>query len=154
MSFYDDSDFSPDSAIGYLLRRTHQLGGATLEPIFAAEGLTGTQWSALMSVWFDRGETAADLARDIGHDKGATSRLVDTLEARGWIARTRRTDDRRVISLSLTDEGAAVALRCKERVIACWNAWLADWAEDDVRTLISLLQKLQGTLTTAELSCG
>jgi DNA-binding MarR family transcriptional regulator len=154
MSFYAESDFAPDVSIGYLVRRAHQLGGAALEPIFAAEGLTGSQWSALVSIWYERGATAADLARDLGHDKGAMTRLVDTLEERGWITRQRTSDDRRCINLALTDEGAAVALRCKRRVIACWNVWLSDWPEDEVRTLIALLQKLRGTLAAAEVPCS
>ena len=54
MGFYAESDFAPDVSIGYLVRRVHQLGGNALEPVFAAEGLTGTQSSALVSIWFER----------------------------------------------------------------------------------------------------
>ena len=154
MAFYSESEFAPDVSIGYLVRRTHQLGGAGLEPIFAAEGLTYTQWSALVSIWFERGATAADLARDLGHDKGAMTRLVDTLEERGWITRQRITEDRRCITLALTDEGAAVALRCKRQVVACWNAWLSDWSDAEVHSLIALLQKLRGTLDAVEAPCS
>lgn len=154
MAFYADSNFVPDCSIGYLLRRTHQLGYVAMEPVFAAEGLTGTQWSALVSVWFGRGATAADLARDLGHDKGAMTRLVDQLEERGWITRERTVEDRRCINLALTEEGVAVALRCKKHVIGCWNEWLADWPEKDVQTLIELLQKLRGTLAAVEAPCA
>ncbi len=154
MGFYADSEFAPDVSIGYLVRRAHQLGGAALEPVFAAEGLTGIQWQALVSIWFGRGATAAELARDLGHDKGAMTRLVDTLEARGWITRQRTTEDRRCIQLALTEDGAAIALRCKRRIVACWNDWLADWPESDVTTLIVLLRKLRGTLAAIEAPCA
>lgn len=150
MTFYSDSDFRPDCSIGYLIRRAHQLGGAAMEPVFAAEGLTGMQWSALVSIWFKRGETAAELARDLGHDKGAMTRLVDAVEERGWVTRERTGDDRRRIILRLTPEGEALALRCKKRVLACWNEWLADWPREEIEQLIGLLQKLRDTLTTAE----
>ncbi|RZM07869.1 MAG: MarR family transcriptional regulator [Sphingomonas sp.] len=146
MSFYAESTFEPDRSIGYLVRRIHQSGAAAIEPLFAAEGLTGTQWQALVSIWFGRGATAAELARDLGHDKGAMTRLVDQLEERGWIERTRAAGDRRCIMLKLTEEGAAVALRCKRRVLECWNGWLADWPAEDAETLIALLQKLRGTI--------
>ncbi len=149
MEFYAESEFAPDVSIGYLVRRAHQLGGVAMEPVFAAEGLTGIQWSALVSVYFRRGVTAADLARDLGHDKGAMTRLVDTLEDRGWITRQRTPEDRRCVKLALTDEGAAVAMRCKRNVVACWNRWLADWSETEVHTMIALLQKLRGTLAAA-----
>jgi DNA-binding MarR family transcriptional regulator len=149
MPFYSESAFEPDISIGYLIRRIHQLGGAAIEPVFAAQGLTYTQWQALVSIWFGRGATAADLARDLGHDKGAMTRLVDTLESRGWITRERTAEDRRCVNLSLTDNGVAVALRCKKRVIACWNAWLADWSDEEARTLIRLLQKARTTIAEA-----
>ena len=154
MGFYTEAGFEPDCSIGYLVRRSHQLGGTALEPVFAAEGLTGTQWSALVSIWYGRGATAADLARDLGHDKGAMTRLVDTLEERGWITRERTTEDRRCINLALTEDGTALALRCKARVVACWNAWLVDWRKDEVTTLIALLQKLRGTLAAVEAPCA
>lgn len=147
MGFYVESDFNPDQSIGYLVRRVNQLAAAESEPVFAAEGLTGTQWSALVSIWFGRGATAAELARDLGHDKGAMTRLIDAIEERGWVVRERAPDDRRCINLALTDEGVAVALRCKRRLIARWNDWLGDWREEDIRMLIALLAKLLATLS-------
>jgi DNA-binding MarR family transcriptional regulator len=154
MSFYAESTFDPDCSIGYLIRRAHQLGGAALEPVFAAQELSYTQWQALVSIWFGRGATAADLARDLGHDKGAMTRLVDTLAERGWITRERATGDRRCINLRLTGEGEAVALRCKREVVACWNRWLEPWPAEEIETLITLLQKLRGTLTDAQGPCA
>lgn len=146
MSFYTDSDFTPDCSIGYLVRRVHQLGGVRIEGIFAAEGLTAMQWQALVAIWYGRGNTAAELARDLGHDKGAMTRLVDAMEQRGWVTRERTAEDRRCINLALTAEGEAVALRCKRQVLACWNEWLADWEPQEVETMIALLQKLRDTL--------
>ncbi|MDP1027733.1 MarR family transcriptional regulator [Sphingomonas sp. KR1UV-12] len=151
---YSDTGYSPDRSIGYLVRRAHLLGSSALEPMFASEGLTGMQWSALVLIWFKPGATAADLARELGHDKGAMTRLVDQLAERGWITRERVPEDRRCINLSVTETGAAVALRCKHRVVACWNDWLSDWPEAEVETLIVLLQKLRATLTDAEGPCA
>ncbi|KQU56153.1 MarR family transcriptional regulator [Sphingomonas sp. Leaf339] len=146
MGFYDDSGFSPDCSIGYLVRRTHQLGSAQLESIFANEGLTAMQWQALAAIWYGRGNTAAELARDLGHDKGAMTRLVDAMELQGWITRERTAGDRRCVNLALTSTGEAVALRCKQEVLARWNDWLADWDPPEVATMIGLLQKLRDTL--------
>lgn len=148
MPFYSEADFSPDCSIGYLARRAFQLSSSGLEPVFAPEGITLTQWSALVSIHFDRGNTCADLARDLAHDKGATTRIVDTLVERGWVTRRRHPDDRRVVNLSLTADGEAVARHCRARVIEQWNRWLADWSRDDAGELVRLLQKLRATLQT------
>ena len=146
MTFYSDSDFVPDCSLGYLARRVFQLSSAGLEPVFEPEGITLTQWSALVSIHFDRGNTCAELARDIALDKGATTRLVDTLVARDWVERARDDGDRRVVNLSLTAEGEKVARRCRHKVIDCWNGWLKDWPREEIAELVRLLQKLRDTL--------
>ena len=146
MGFYSDSDFIPDCSLGYLARRVFQLSQVGLEPVFAPEGITLTQWSALVSIYFDRGNTCTELARDIAMDKGATTRLVDTLAEKGWLERHRDPDDRRIISLSLTADGEEVAKRCRIKVIDCWNEWLKDWKKQDIADLVRLLQQLRDTL--------
>ncbi|WP_239017760.1 MarR family winged helix-turn-helix transcriptional regulator [Sphingomonas aracearum] len=143
MVYYCDSNFEPDCSIGYLAKRIHQLGLGALEPIFAEEGVTGPQWSALVAIHFGRGRTSAALAREMSHDKGAMTRLIDTIEQKGWIERTRDTNDRRIINLALTPEGQAVAMRTRDRVIAAWNAWLADWDHDEIERTVATLQKLR-----------
>jgi DNA-binding MarR family transcriptional regulator len=154
MLLYAEADFLPDRSIGYLTRRVHQLGVAALDPVFSAEGMNGLQWSALASVWAGRCGTAAELARDLGHDKGATTRLVDTLEERGWLVRERSGGDRRRIDLRLTAAGEAITRRCRRHVVDCWNAWLADWPRAEAETLIALLGKLRDSLERVEAPCS
>lgn len=146
MGFYSEADFEPDSSVGYLARRVHQLTQAGLEPIFATEGLTNIQWHALISIYFERGATPIGLARDLSYDKGATTRLVDLLEARGWVVRERTPGDRRSLRLTLTPEGAAVTQRTRLMLIATWNGWLADWTHADVAAAVATLQRLRDTL--------
>lgn len=148
MVIYAPDYFEPDCSLGYLARRVHQIGSVALEPVFAREGMTGPQWSALAQLWFRPGATSAELARDMAHDTGAMTRLVDTLVAKGWVTRERSTDDRRAVKLSLTPEGKAIMLRVRLQVIDCWNAWLADWDEAEVETMIAMMQKLRDTLLT------
>ncbi len=148
MVVYTPQYFEPDCSLGYLARRVHQIGSLALEPVYASEGLTGPQWSALAQLSFRRGATSAELARDMAHDKGAMTRLVDSLEANGWITRERCTEDRRAVKLALTEQGAALELRVRLRVINCWNAWLADWDEGEVERMIAMMQKLRDTLLT------
>ncbi len=149
MVFYTKTAFTPECSLGYQARRVHQLGQGLTEPIFADEGMSGTQWSALMSIWTGRATTCADLSRDLSHDKGATTRLVDTLEQRGWVTRSRAADDRRILNLELTTDGEAVAIRCRDRVIDYWNRLLVDWDKTEIETLIGLMQKLRITLDAA-----
>lgn len=147
MDYYSESNFTPENSIGYLLRRSEQLGAAVLEPIFVAAGITKTQWSALAALHFNRASTCAEIARDLCHDKGATTRLVDTLEERGWVMRDRDGgEDRRVVRLTLTPAGEHIAGTVRDAVIRVWNHWLSDWEERDILDLIRLLQRLRDTV--------
>lgn len=146
MAFYSDANFYPEQSIGYLVRVCHQLGSANLDELFEDDGLTHVQWSALISIHFKRGETCAALARDLAHDKGAMTRMIDTLEAKGWVERQRDRADRRLNNLVLTEAGEAVAHRCRAKLIECWNGWLEGWDAAEIDALITQLQKLRRTL--------
>ena len=149
MAFYSDSNFHPDNSIGYLIRRSEQLGTVALEPVFAAHDITKTQWSALVALHFARASTCAEIARDLGHDKGATTRLVDTLEERGWVVRTRGEEDRRLVRVTLTPSGEAITAAVRDVVIGLWNDWLKDWKDSDIVELTRLLARLRDTLQHA-----
>jgi len=53
--------------------------------------------------------SASDVARDFGISKQAASKLIDTLVIRGYVSRGVDPDDRRRLSLELTDRGRAAA---------------------------------------------
>lgn len=146
MGFYSATDFEPDSSIGYLARRVHQLAQIGLEPVFAAQGLTNIQWHALISIYFGRGATPISLARDLSYDKGATTRLLDVLEARGWVSRDRTAADRRSIRLALTRAGEDVTRRTRLGLVDAWNGWLIDWPHDETAAAVATLQRLRDTL--------
>lgn len=145
MNAYTRETFFPDTSIGYLVRTIHQLGYARIDAACADEGLSGIQWSALIAIHFGQ-TTCAALARDLAHDKGAMTRMIDVLEAKGLVQRDRDDADRRLVNLSLTEEGRAVAMRGRDKVIDLWNAVLADWSADETAALIAQLQKLRRTL--------
>jgi DNA-binding MarR family transcriptional regulator len=146
VTYYTPSNFLPDCSLGYLVRRCHQLGLIAMEPLFARHGVSSMQWSALVAVLVGRATTSAELSREISYDPGATTRLVDTLEANGWVTRERDRGDRRVVKLALTEAGAALAQAVRMDVIDLWNDGLADWPGEEVAATIAQLQRLRDTL--------
>ena len=149
MQPFSESNFIPEASPSYLVRLVNQIGMAGLEQALADEGLTATQWMAMVSLHFHFADTCADLARHLAHDTGAMTRLIDTLEARGWIERTRAQDDRRIVRLALTLEGYEVAMRGRRKVLACWNHWLGDWNEEDIAALLTMLRRLRTSMEKA-----
>ena len=146
MGFYSTTDFRPEVSLGYLARRVQQLAQTGLEPVCAAAGLSYLQWHALVSIHYGRGTTCAALARDLAYDKGATTRLVDVLEDKGWVRRARDGDDRRIVGLTLTAEGERLARDVRDDVIEAWNGWVEDWPAADLAAAIATLQRLHATL--------
>ncbi len=57
----------------------------------------------------NRGASAGDLIRELEVSKQAASQLIDTLVLRGYLSREVNTDDRRRLTISLTDRGIAAA---------------------------------------------
>ncbi|MFW2850433.1 MarR family winged helix-turn-helix transcriptional regulator [Sphingomonas sp. TX0543] len=149
MTLFDETNFVPDSSPGYIVRLINQMSMAGLDRVLAEEGVTATQWMTLVSLHFGFADTCADLARNMAHDKGAMTRLIDALEERGWVERTRAEDDRRVIRLALTPVGFEVAMRGRRKVIECWNHWLADWTREEVDSLLTMMRRLKSSMEKA-----
>ncbi|MFN3520100.1 MAG: MarR family winged helix-turn-helix transcriptional regulator [Sphingomonas sp.] len=151
---FTDSSFYPDVSPGYLVRVIHQMSVAAIDRALAEDGMTATQWMTLVSLYFNHADTCAGLARRMAHDKGAMTRIIDQIEANGWVLRQRDPDDRRVVRLTLTDAGRAAALSAKQKVIACWNGFLADWSEREVEDLVHMLQRLRNTMEEGDACQG
>jgi len=89
----------------YSLER--QFGQAYRE-LLAPWGLSYTQYLALIALWNDEQLTVGRLGELLGLDSGTLSPLLKRLEARGFVSRSRAADDERVVTLALTDAGAAL----------------------------------------------
>lgn len=140
--YYSLANFTGPNALGYLLRRLHNLMVPIAEAQFAGEELTFSHWVALVSLRDGLTHTCADIARHMNHDSGATTRLVDQLEERGLLTRQRSKIDRRVVNLALTSEGKAVAKSLTPRVIAVCNGALEGMSVAEVDTLLASLKHL------------
>ncbi len=80
------------------------------------------------------------------YDSGAMTRMVDQLEKRGLLTRTRSKDDRRVVELELTPDGRAMAARLLPRITDLWNGVLKDFSRSEFDTLVGLMAKLVDAL--------
>ena len=139
-------DFEPDRSVGYLIKRAAKAGHAQIEASFDAPGLTFSHWVALAMFRHGIADNCAKLARALGHNSGATTRLVDQLEERGLVERCRDCGDRRVVTVGLTGAGRAQLESLNPMVLDHWNRVLSIFTRDEANTLISLLQRLVAKL--------
>lgn len=140
--FYTPENFHPKISIGYLLRRASKLGLARVEAAFADREITFTQWATLALLHTGIADNCGGVARDLGHNPGAMTRVVDALEERGLLKRCAHATDRRVTMLEVTPEGRAVLETLAGRVRSIWNEVLGPFEQDDILQLIALLDRL------------
>ena len=119
--FYSVETFQARRSLGYLIKRLNNLIVPRAEAMFSDADFTFSQWVVLMAVRDGIAETCAEIARHMDHDTGATTRLVDQLEERGYLKRRRSTSDRRVVHLEITPAGKVLAKALMPRLIDFWN---------------------------------
>ncbi len=136
-------------SFGYLVRRLLQLMVENVETRFTGETITFSQFLALVSLNADETRTAADVARFLGHDAGATTRLIDQLEERGYLVRLRSTADRRVVDLTVTPAGKAMIRRCAATAARFHADLLGDLPPAELAKLMSQLSRLVEKLKAA-----
>ena len=133
------------SALGspsYLARRLLHAFAEHYEALFAPYDITYQQWTVLMLLYADMARTSTDMSRQMCHDAGAMTRLVDQLEKRGFVDRLRDTNDRRIINLTLTDSGRALADSLKINVLDFLNVALEDFSHEDLATWLRLTARM------------
>jgi DNA-binding MarR family transcriptional regulator len=105
-------------------------------------GLSPTQYNALRILRGagDEGRSCSEMAeRMINHDPDIT-RLVDRLERRGLVTRSREGRDRRVITTRITAAGLDLLTQMDLPVEDFGRKLLGPLGEQQLRTLIQLLQ--------------
>ncbi len=149
--FYQVETFTGCQSIGYLVRRLNTLLLPHAEALFADAELSFSQWVVLVSLRDRKADTCAEIARHMNFDTGAITRLVDQLEKRGLVARSRSTTDRRVVHLSLLPAGKAIAKALTPRIVGFWNHILDDVSNTDAAKLVALLAHLNARLEATPL---
>jgi MarR family transcriptional regulator, organic hydroperoxide resistance regulator len=75
----------------------------------ARYGLTSPQFQLLKAAVQDHNVTLGGLSEQLNCSRGNVTGIVDRLERDEWLKRERSTDDRRVITVRLTEKGEQVA---------------------------------------------
>ena len=139
---YSVSDFVIDESIGYLVKRVRSVLSNAVEREIAGHDVTYEQWGVLLMILTQRGETAAVLAREMDCDTGSMTRMLDRLEAKELIVRTRCTDDRRRVQLELTDSGKRLAERLVAAIVKVLNKHLDGFSVDELDAFKGFLRRM------------
>jgi DNA-binding MarR family transcriptional regulator len=134
------------------LLRTAERLTRDFDDLMKSSELSRTQYNVLRIL---RGASAEDpeglacgeiAERMITRDPDMT-RLLDRLEKRGLIARSRPSSDRRVVKARVTPEGLDAIAKLDEPLRAAHKRQLAHMSEHDLQTLSRLLEQARAKST-------
>lgn len=115
----------------------------TLESLaLRPHGLTKAGFTILMSIWITGPRETRELAAALRLTKGAIVGSVQTLERRGLVTRKRSEDDRRFVTVDLTDEGRDLVARAQKDWRKLEEAVTADLTISEKRVFAALCRKV------------
>jgi len=147
---YDNASFQPGRHIGALVSRVRVEMLAALDRELAQDKrlapleMSAAQYIIVANLASGPGEpkSAADLCKVISYDAGAMTRMLDRLEAKGLVRRTRSSQDRRLMNLELTEEGRAAYPRMREISMTIANRFLRGFNKTEARQLEGFLNRM------------
>src|SRR5579864_3501480 len=133
-----DAPFIARLLLPRAVARVFEVQDRALAPI----GLTARQGLVLLSCDLEEANTAAQLASLYGLEASSITRLVDRLEKKRLIERTRSRSDRRKTILSLTARGKAVLQRAVKIAGPIATATWKSVTEEERKKLIAIITKV------------
>ncbi|ALC90841.1 MarR family transcriptional regulator [Bacillus sp. FJAT-18017] len=94
--------------------------------------------------------TSSELAEIFGVNKSAITAIITRLTDKGLVRRTRNQEDRRVIYLTLTEEGVKLFEETEQRIYSLVESFITKFDQEEIRVFINTYEKLSGILTEME----
>jgi DNA-binding MarR family transcriptional regulator len=150
-----DVDPSPIRIIARI-NRLSQTIDQSLKSVFNEHGLDAWEYDVLAALRRNGPPfelTAGEILAAVMITSGAVTNRIDRLEQRGFVRRTRSSDDKRVVRVRLTPTGRAITDRTLPAHLRNEAALIAGLSSEDTRQLERLLRKLESSIA-AHLSGG
>lgn len=114
-------------------------------------GLTGPQLAALQVLARAGGLSGTELARRLQVGQATVSGILDRLEKRGLVARSKNGDDRRAIAVTLTDEGRKLAAAAPPLLQERFRRRLEAIQEWERTMMLAALQRIAAMMDAEEM---
>jgi DNA-binding MarR family transcriptional regulator len=130
---------------GHQIRRLQQIAVAIFLQETEPYGITPVQCAAMITAGKGSGMDQRTLARTIGFDTSTIADVIDRLEARGLLLRSKSALDARVRLITLTEEGRAVLESLMPSVLRAQHRMLAPLSRAERGEFMRMLCKLVAT---------
>ncbi|MFF5985780.1 MarR family winged helix-turn-helix transcriptional regulator [Prauserella flavalba] len=134
----------------YLVKRLEQAVRGHLEAVLRPHGLTTAQYTALTTLRTQPGQSSAQLARHSFVSAQTMQELVTSLQRRGLVEKAPAPRNRRVLHISLTDQGEAALRELDDEVDALEREMLADLDAEQTAAFRAALRACSRRLTHSQ----
>ncbi|MDQ0415982.1 DNA-binding MarR family transcriptional regulator [Croceifilum oryzae] len=110
------------------------------------DDMTSDQHYTLRYIYQSKSCTPSDLAKKFQVKKSAITAMINRMWKKGWIQRTRDEKDRRVVYLTLTEEGKALYMKTEERIHHLVDSILNNFEQEELEQFLRTYQKLHRVL--------
>jgi len=104
--------------------------------------VTSAQFIILATLSMGTAKSASDLCKYISYDAGAMTRMIDRLEEKGLLRRSRDPGDRRLVNLELTEKGSEAMPRMRDVAMRVLNRFLQGFTKAEARQLEAYLMRM------------
>lgn len=131
------------------------LTGCRLKQFIAAKlrqmdvPLTPEQFILIDLLWNQGSMSQQQLADQMQKDKNSVTKLVDALERKGFVVREQNRQDRRSNTLVLTEKAEGLKHGAKQKGISILDEMLVGISEEELRSFLMILHKLNRNMTSA-----
>jgi DNA-binding MarR family transcriptional regulator len=145
---YDIRTYEPRKGLGHLISRVKVELLASVDRELAKDeeltsmGVSSAQFVILAMLSAGTAKSASDLCKGISYDAGAMTRMLDRLEEKELLRRSRDPSDRRLVNLELTDKGNAAMPRMRAAAIRVMNRFLQGFTKEEVREMEAFLTRM------------
>jgi DNA-binding MarR family transcriptional regulator len=139
---YRAATFRSRDSVGALIGFARKALVESFDRDLAPLGLNTAQALVLMFLVDGRAGTASEVCRQLSHDPGAMTRLIDKLETIGLVRRVRGRHDRRSARLEITARGRQVHADLTRVQIEMLNRALRGFSLAEARVLEGLLKRV------------
>jgi DNA-binding MarR family transcriptional regulator len=112
--------------------------------------LTPEQFILIDLLWNQGSMSQQQLADQMQKDKNSVTKLVDALERKGFIVREQNRQDRRSNTLLLTEKAEGLKHGAKQKGISILDEMLVGISEEELRSFLVTLGKLNRNMTVAD----
>ncbi|MDB5786674.1 MarR family winged helix-turn-helix transcriptional regulator [Caballeronia mineralivorans] len=141
MNHYSRDNFRLTHSIGFMINKARNILIVEMDAALKELDISSQQMGILLSLTLGLATTPFELSKVLGIDTGLMTRMLDKLEAKELLQRSRSLEDRRVVNLALTEKGEEVAAQIPEVAPDVLNAHLKHFSKVEFEELRRLLRK-------------